>query len=105
MKIASQFASIGALAVAASLALGGGALADTASTAGAKAHMRAACQADLAKLCPGVQPGGGRIMQCLKTHKDEISAPCKSAMAERISEKRAAKAGQSATPAPAPPAN
>ncbi len=100
MKIALQFASFGALALAASLALGGGALADNASTAGAKANMRSACQADLAKLCPGVQPGGGRIMQCLKTHKDEISAPCKSAMAQRISQKRAAKAAQSAAPAP-----
>ena len=28
------------------------------------------CKADVARLCPGVQPGGGRIIGCLKEHKD-----------------------------------
>jgi hypothetical protein len=88
MKIAFS----AALALAASLVLGGAALAE-----GGKAAVHAACQADLTKLCDGVQPGGGRIMQCLKTHKDEISAPCKSAIAERMSEKRAAKAAAPAS--------
>lgn len=36
-----------------------------------------ACKADVEKLCPDVQPGGGRIIQCLKQHKDEVSAECK----------------------------
>lgn len=84
-----------ALALAASLA----GAASAADAGGGKAAMRAACQADLTKLCPGVQPGGGRIKQCLKTHKDELSASCKSAIAERMAEKRAAKAGQSTAPA------
>ena len=35
------------------------------------------CRADVEKLCPGVKPGGGRIIQCLKAHKDEVSDACK----------------------------
>jgi len=43
--------------------------------------MRGACRADLEKLCPGVQPGGGRIGQCLREHQDQVSDSCKSALA------------------------
>ena len=35
------------------------------------------CMADAARLCPGVEPGGGAQMQCLKAHKDEVSPACK----------------------------
>jgi hypothetical protein len=41
---------------------------------------RAACEADVQKLCNGVQPGGGRILACLKQHKDEVSVGCKQAV-------------------------
>ena len=34
------------------------------------------CKADVARLCPGVPPGGGRIIGCLKAHKDEMSIGC-----------------------------
>jgi hypothetical protein len=34
------------------------------------------CKADVARLCPGVQPGGGRIIACLKEHKEEMSIGC-----------------------------
>jgi hypothetical protein len=44
--------------------------------------VRAACQADVQKLCAGVQPGGGRIVACLKEHKDEVSDGCKQAIAK-----------------------
>jgi hypothetical protein len=34
------------------------------------------CKEDIARLCPGVAPGGGRIIGCLKQHKDEVSIGC-----------------------------
>jgi hypothetical protein len=43
-------------------------------------EVRAACQADLQKLCANVQPGGGRIIACLKEHKEEVSDGCKQAI-------------------------
>ena len=41
--------------------------------------IRAACSDDAQKLCAGVQPGGGRIVACLKEHKDSLSDRCKQA--------------------------
>lgn len=38
--------------------------------------MRAACQGDVQRLCPGIQPGGGRIGECLKAHLQQISPQC-----------------------------
>jgi phage host-nuclease inhibitor protein Gam len=43
------------------------------------AAIRAACAEDAQKLCAGVQPGGGRIVACLKAHKDSLSDQCKKA--------------------------
>jgi Cysteine rich repeat len=34
------------------------------------------CKEDIARLCPGVAPGGGRIMGCLKQHENEVSIGC-----------------------------
>ncbi|MEP9389202.1 cysteine rich repeat-containing protein [Mesorhizobium sp. KR9-304] len=39
---------------------------------------REACKADFEKYCPGVQPGGGRIMECLGKHLDQLTPQCKS---------------------------
>jgi len=41
------------------------------------ADLHAACDADIKKLCPGVQPGGGRILACLKQHQESVSDNCK----------------------------
>lgn len=41
---------------------------------------RAACKGDVEKLCPDVQPGGGRIIACLKQNAAQVSAPCKDAL-------------------------
>jgi hypothetical protein len=38
------------------------------------------CKPDVARLCPGVQMGGGRIIACLKEHKMEISVGCGKAL-------------------------
>jgi len=35
------------------------------------------CMADAARLCPGVEPGGGAQIACLKEHKEELSPACK----------------------------
>ena len=35
---------------------------------------RAPCHVDT--LCPGVERGGGKIMNCLRTHKSELSEAC-----------------------------
>jgi len=43
----------------------------------AVAEARAACATDIQNFCPGVQPGGGRILACLKQHKDQVSDGCK----------------------------
>jgi len=38
---------------------------------------KAACQPDVEKFCANVQEGGGRIMQCLRQHQNELSDACK----------------------------
>jgi hypothetical protein len=56
------------------LALGlsaGAALAQTAAE-------REACQADFEKYCPGIMPGGGRVVKCLSAHLDQLTPQCKS---------------------------
>lgn len=46
----------------------------------ARGEVRAACEGDVKALCPDVAPGGGRILQCLKEHKDTVSDGCKQAI-------------------------
>ena len=38
---------------------------------------REACQADFEKYCPGVEPGGGRVVECLSKHLDQLTPQCK----------------------------
>lgn len=42
-----------------------------------------ACHEDIEKLCNDVSPGKGRIIKCLKRHKDELSQGCKDATARK----------------------
>jgi Cysteine rich repeat len=44
-------------------------------------QLRVACAQDAQRLCAGVQPGGGRILACLKAHKDQLSPQCRQAAA------------------------
>ena len=46
------------------------------ATTGGGARLRAACGDDLQRFCVGVQPGGGRLIQCLSAHTPEVSAAC-----------------------------
>ena len=56
----------------------------------------AACKGDIEKLCPSVQPGGGRIGECLKAHKDQVSLDCKLALAQEVAARRQGASGAAA---------
>jgi hypothetical protein len=43
---------------------------------------RDVCRADVERLCKNVQPGGGRIAQCLKDNEASVSPECKEHMAK-----------------------
>jgi len=47
------------------------------------------CADDAAKLCAGIESGGGKLARCLRSHEAELSAPCKEAL-----EAGAARAGR-----------
>jgi Cysteine rich repeat len=51
------------------------------------------CKEDAERLCQGVEPGDGRILQCLKQHEADLSPACKQkrdSFRERMQEIRAA---------------
>jgi len=69
--LARQIAVAGLFAVA-TLAAGQGVF--------AAADALTYCKSDVARLCPGVQPGAGRIIGCLKEHQMEVSVGCAKAV-------------------------
>jgi len=54
---------------------------------------RASCKADAAALCPGVQPGAGRVAACLKENEAKVSPACKDALAKMKDKKAQSKQG------------
>jgi hypothetical protein len=44
------------------------------------ANPMAYCKADVARLCPGISPGGGKLIGCLKQHENEVSVGCAKAL-------------------------
>jgi hypothetical protein len=38
------------------------------------------CKADAERICPGVTPGGGKLIECLKQHTDDVSVGCAKAL-------------------------
>lgn len=45
--------------------------------------LRSACGPEIARLCPGVPPGGGRIVQCLMSRPGALSPMCRARLASR----------------------
>jgi hypothetical protein len=64
------------------------------------ADARTACAADVQKLCAGVPAGGGRVVACLKQHKDQVSDGCKQAILAAMG-RSGGGASPAASPAPA----
>jgi len=46
--------------------------------------VRQACKDDVTKFCKDVKVGGGRIIDCLHEHSDEVSPNCKSRLKGRL---------------------
>jgi hypothetical protein len=44
--------------------------------------MRSACGADVRALCAGVDPGGGRIIECLATQSASLSPDCRGVLGQ-----------------------
>ncbi|MEO8602829.1 MAG: cysteine rich repeat-containing protein [bacterium] len=63
--------------------------AQTPSPAGAGDELTGPCRADVAKLCSGVEPGGGRMKQCLRDHATELSPGCRKTLRELAKESAA----------------
>ncbi|MEJ0066544.1 MAG: hypothetical protein WDM85_14975 [Caulobacteraceae bacterium] len=57
------------------------------SHSGGRGAVRAACQADIAKLCSAEADGHGAF-RCLRDHQDAVSDSCKSAMATARAQRR-----------------
>ncbi|MGY4827345.1 cysteine rich repeat-containing protein [Sphaerotilaceae bacterium SBD11-9] len=55
-----------------------------------------ACHTDVQTHCPGIQPGEGRIMQCMKKYQSQISDGCKAAMRDAQAKQKKKKAAASA---------
>jgi hypothetical protein len=51
--------------------------------------MTGACKADVETFCKGIEPGGGRIMECLKQNEAKVSQGCKDQVAKARAEREA----------------
>jgi hypothetical protein len=72
-----------ALLTAGALALAAPAFAQTTQQPMQGQHpLLQACGPDIQNFCGGVQPGGGRIISCLRPHMRELSPDCKGQVVE-----------------------
>ncbi len=70
------------------------------ATQGNANEVRAACAQDVQKLCANVQPGGGRIIACLRQHQDQVSDACKQAVAKATQQPNSGAGSAPATSTP-----
>ncbi len=56
--------------------------------------LRAACMADIRSLCGDVQSGGGRIAQCMRGKREQLSQGCKAALLAARHQRQAMGGGQ-----------
>jgi hypothetical protein len=56
----------------------------------ASAELAGACLTDAKAMCPGVQPGGGKIRDCLKMHIKDLSDECKDVLVKAVNVKACA---------------
>ena len=57
--------------------------------------LQGACMSDVKMLCGSIQPGGGRIRDCMREHRAELSTACKVAIADRMLEHGRSQSGGS----------
>ena len=67
---------MGKFTVAAACSLALFSIAVSGLTAQAQEGQFVYCKADVQRLCQGIQPGGGRLMQCLKAHENDLTVGC-----------------------------
>jgi hypothetical protein len=85
-----------AMAAALGLAMAGAAAAQEQAPQGAGAGgggrgaVRHACAADIQTYCPGIQPGGEQLRECMRQNAEKLSGGCKDALKAA----RAARRGQ-----------
>lgn len=76
MKTISRIAAIACLLATASPALAQGLGGDAAE----RKALRQYCGPDIQRLCPNIEPGGGRIKACLLGQKEQMSVGCAKAL-------------------------
>ena len=56
----------------------------------ASAELAGACLSDAKSLCAGIQPGGGKIRNCLKSHVKDLSDGCQAVVLKAVNAKACA---------------
>jgi hypothetical protein len=71
-----------------SLALIAACILAASAQAGEMADLKTYCMSDIERLCKGIEPGGGRILKCLKSNKKEMTVGCAQALQKLKARKR-----------------